>query len=79
MYGSATGESGSDMLGEQTGEDKFEKHTGTMPCALDEASSDVGDILDGTSDFSKKLDDFGSKVSKDIGKQINPLDRFSGS
>lgn len=79
VYGTSTGDSWSDMLGEQTGDDKFEKHVWTMPCALDESSSDVGDILDGTSDFNKKLDDFGAKVSKDVGKQINPLERFSGN
>lgn len=78
VYWTTTGESGSDMLGEQTGDDKFEKHVWIMPCALDDVSSDVGDILDGTSDFGKKLDDFWSKVSKDIGKQINPLEWFSG-
>lgn len=79
VYGSATGETWSDMLWEQSGDDDFEKHTWTMPCALDDASTDVGDILDGTSDFGKKLDTFWAKVSKDVGKQINPLNRFSGA
>jgi len=79
VYGSETWATWSDMLWEQSGDDKFDSHVWTMPAALDDKSSNVGDILDNTSDFEKKLDEFGAKVSKDVGKQINPLNRFSGS
>ncbi len=79
VYGSDVWASWSDMLWENSGDDKFDSHIWTMPAVLDDGTKDIWDILDGTSDFRKELDGFGAKISKDVWKEINPLNRFSGS
>lgn len=79
VYGSEVWAWWSDMLWENSGDDKFDSHIWTMPAVLDDGTKDVWDILDGTSDFGKKLDEFWAKISKDVGKQVNPLNWFSGS